>query len=118
MSHNVPTIALFIDADNVSSRNVTAIMNQMDAMGIMTIKRAYGNWSKPNLKGWLNACAEHCVRMVQVSDYIIGKNSSDIQIVIDVMQVLYTKQIDIFVLVTSDSDFTNLVVHLVEEQKR
>lgn len=117
MSQIVSNIALFIDADNIASRNASSIIEQLSTMGKIIIKRAYGNWSKLGLKNWLITCQEHCISTVQVSDYIIGKNSSDIQIVIDVMQTLYTKNIDIFVLVTSDSDFTNLVVHLVEEQK-
>ncbi len=110
-------VALLIDADNVSSRNLKEIMSHTQNMGELIVKRVYGNWAKPVLASWSKVVANHGLVAVQVFDHITGKNCSDIAIVIDAIELQYTKNIDIFVLVTSDSDFTGLANRLVENNK-
>ncbi len=117
MSHNQQNMALFIDADNIASRNLKEIMNKINGMGNLIVKRIYGNWSKPALSSWSSVISDNGLVAVQVFDHVTGKNSSDIAIVIDAVEVQYTKNIDIFVLVTSDSDFTGLANRLVENNK-
>lgn len=118
-THPSSNVALFIDADNVSSRNLETIMQQLQSTGNIVLKRAYGNWSKPNLKNWLTACMEYNVNAVQVTDVVVKKNISDIKIIIDIMETFHTKpQVDTFVLVTSDSDFTPIVGYLLENFKQ
>ncbi len=110
-----PRIALLIDADNASVRRIELILNELSGVGETSIRRAYGNWTKPELKGWAAVLLEHAIRPMQQYDYSTGKNASDMALVVDAMALYYTDRPDAFAIVSSDGDFTPLVMHLREK---
>ena len=106
-------IAVLIDSENVSSRYASIIFNEIESYGFATYRRIYGNWTKNN--GWNeNLLLENSITPIQQFDYTFGKNSADIAMVIDAMDILYSGNVDGFCLVTSDSDFTRLAMRLRE----
>jgi len=105
-------IALLIDADNSPASKIDAILTELSTFGVTNVRRAYGNWKKPELKGWEEQLHEHAIRPMQQFDYSKGKNASDMAMVIDALELLYTDQPDAFGIVSSDADFTPLVMHL------
>lgn len=106
-------IAVLIDSENVSSRYAPIIFNEIETYGFATYRRIYGNWTKNN--GWNeNILLENSITPIQQFDYTLGKNSSDMTMVIDAMDILYSGNVDGFCLVTSDSDFTRLAMRLRE----
>jgi uncharacterized protein (TIGR00288 family) len=107
-----PRVALLIDADNSPASKIDLILNELSTFGESNIRRAYGNWKKNELKGWEEALHEHAIRPMQQFDYTKGKNASDMAMVIDALDLLYTDRPDAFGIVSSDADFTPLVMHL------
>jgi uncharacterized protein (TIGR00288 family) len=107
-----PRVALLIDADNAPAAKIDVILNELSTFGETNIRRAYGNWKKSELKGWEEVLHDHAIRPMQQFDYSKGKNASDIAMVIDALDLLYTDQPDAFGIVSSDADFTPLVMHL------
>jgi uncharacterized protein (TIGR00288 family) len=107
-----PRVALLIDADNSPASKIDLILNELSTFGETNIRRAYGNWKKSELKGWEEVLHERAIRPMQQFDYTKGKNSSDMAMVIDALELLYTDQPDAFGIVSSDADFTPLVMHL------
>jgi len=107
-----PRVALLIDADNSPASKIDLILNELSTFGETNIRRAYGNWKKSELKGWEEALHEHAIRPMQQFDYTKGKNASDMAMVIDALELLYTDRPDAFGIVSSDADFTPLVMHL------
>lgn len=107
-----PRVALLIDADNSPASKIDLILNELSTFGETSIRRAYGNWKKAELKGWEEVLHEHAIRPMQQFDYSKGKNASDIAMVIDALDLLYTDSPDAFGIVSSDADFTPLVMHL------
>lgn len=107
-------LAVIIDAENVPSKNVKGMMEEIAKYGIPTFKRIYGDWTKPNTMGWKNVLLENAITPVQQYGYTTGKNSSDSAMIIDAMDILYTGKVDGFCIVSSDSDFTKLAVRLRE----
>lgn len=107
-----PRVALLIDADNSPASKIDLILNELSTFGETNIRRAYGNWKKSELKGWEEMLHEHAIRPMQQFDYTKGKNASDMAMVIDALELLYTDQPDAFGIVSSDADFTPLVMHL------
>jgi uncharacterized protein (TIGR00288 family) len=119
MSSNSPSgpspdrrIALLIDADNVSHSKIPAMLAELAKYGTASIRRAYGNWASPGLKGWTGKLHAHAIRPIQQFSYSTGKNATDIALVIDAMELLYTQKPDAFCLASSDADFTPLVMQL------
>ena len=110
-----PRVALLIDADNSPASKIDFILNELSTFGETSIRRAYGNWKKQELKGWEDQLHEHAIRPMQQYDYSKGKNASDMAMVIDAMALLYTDRPDAFGIVSSDADFTPLVMHLREK---
>jgi uncharacterized protein (TIGR00288 family) len=110
-----PRIALLIDADNSSAKKIDLILNELSAYGETSIRRAYGNWTKPGLKPWADVLHSQAIRPVQQYDYSRGKNASDMAMVVDAMALLYNDHPDAFGIVSSDADFTPLVMHLREK---
>ena len=110
-----PRVALLIDADNSPARKIDLILNELSTFGETSIRRAYGNWKKAELKGWEDVLHEHAIRPIQQFDYSKGKNASDMAMVIDALALLYTDRPDAFGIVSSDADFTPLVMHLREK---
>ncbi len=107
-------LAVIIDADNVPSTNVKAMMEEIAKYGVPTFKRIYGDWTKPNLAGWKSVLLETAITPVQQYGYTTGKNATDSAMIIDAMDILYTGKVDGFCIVSSDSDFTKLATRLRE----
>ena len=110
-------LAVLIDADNISYKNIKNMLVEITRYGTPTIKRIYGDWTKPELVGWKGALLENAITPVQQYGYTSGKNSTDSAMIIDAMDILYTGSVDGFCLVSSDSDFTRLAVRLREAGK-
>jgi hypothetical protein len=106
--------AVLIDADNVSHAHVKPMLEEIARYGIPTNKRIYGDWTKPQLGGWKNVLLDNAITPVQQYGYTSGKNSTDSAMIIDAMDLLYSKNVDGFCLVSSDSDFTRLAIRLRE----
>jgi uncharacterized protein (TIGR00288 family) len=105
-------MAVLIDADNSSASTIEAILRQVATFGKPNVRRAYGNWSKSELKGWTERLHEFAIAPVQQFDLVKGKNASDIAMVIDAMDLLHAGDVDGFAIVSSDADFTPLVMRL------
>lgn len=105
-------IALLIDADNSPAAKIDVILAELAKIGVSNIRRAYGNWKKDALKGWEAVLHEYAIRPVQQFDYSKGKNATDMVMVIEAMDLLYTDRPEAFGIVSSDADFTPLVMHL------
>jgi uncharacterized LabA/DUF88 family protein len=112
MNAGKPRVALLIDADNSPASKIGLILNELSTFGETNVRRAYGNWKKNELKGWEEQLHEHAIRPMQQFDYTKGKNASDMAMVIDALDLLYTDSPDAFGIVSSDADFTPLVMHL------
>jgi len=110
-------IALFIDADNAPASKFEDILTEVAKYGVVTIRKAYGNWKKASLKGWEDLLHEYAIQPIQQYDLSKGKNASDIALVIDAMDVMYTKDIDVMCFVSSDCDFTPMVTRALAEGK-
>jgi uncharacterized protein (TIGR00288 family) len=111
---NIPgrRIALLIDADNVSHSKIAAMLAELSKYGTANIRRAYGDWASPSLKNWKDKLHDFAIRPIQQFSYSTGKNATDIALVIDAMELLYTQKPDAFCLASSDADFTPLVMQL------
>ena len=105
-------IALLIDADNSPAGKIDVILAELAKFGVANIRRAYGNWKKNELKGWEAVLHEYAIRPIQQFDHSKGKNATDMVMAIDALDLLYTDRPDCFGLVSSDADFTPLVLHL------
>lgn len=110
-------IAMFIDCDNVSAKYTENIFDDLSQYGTVNIRKAYGNWKDPKLVGWENILQDYNIQPIQQFAYTQNKNASDIAIVIDVLDALYTKNIDAIALLTSDSDFTPIVTRVLADGK-
>lgn len=110
-------IALFIDADNAPASKIDKVLSELARYGVVNIRKAYGNWKNQNLKPWEDVLHEFAIQPVQQFDLIKGKNATDMALVIDVMDVLYTKDVDVICLVSSDCDFTPLVTRSLADGK-
>ena len=105
-------IALLIDADNVSHTKIAAMLAELSKYGTANIRRAYGDWGSSGLKGWKARLHEFAIRPIQQFSYSTGKNATDIALVIDAMELLYTQKLDAFCIASSDADFTPLIMQL------
>jgi hypothetical protein len=111
-------LAVLIDADNAQSRMVGFLLAEIAKYGTAHVKRAYGDWTGPNLKGWKDELLNHSIQPIQQFAYTRGKNSTDAAMVIDAMDLLYTNRFDGFCIVSSDSDFTRLASRIRESGLR
>ena len=107
-------LAVLIDADNTTAGLTTELLEEIAKYGTPTIKRAYGNWTTPQLAGWKEQLHRHAIQPVQQFTYTQGKNSTDSALIIDAMDLLYAGNVEGFVIVSSDSDFTRLATRLRE----
>lgn len=107
-------MAVLIDGDNIPSANVKEMMEEIAKYGSPTIKRIYGDWTRPGLNKWKNLLLENAITPVQQYGYTKGKNATDSAMIIDAMDILYSGKVDGFCLVSSDSDFTRLATRLRE----
>lgn len=107
-------IALLIDCDNVSSHAVEGVLAELAKHGTVNVRHAHGNWNSSQLNGWVEKLHPNAIRPLQQFPYTSGKNATDASMIIDAMDLLYSKNVDGFALMTSDSDFTPLVMRLLE----
>ena len=112
-----PLLAVLVDADNVAPKHADAILREISEIGDPALRRVYGDWSSSALSGWQDKIRELGMTARQQSANTRGKNASDIGLVIDAMDILHTGRFDGFVLVSSDSDFTQLASRLREDGK-
>jgi uncharacterized LabA/DUF88 family protein len=111
MTHEA-RIAMLIDADNSPAGMIDEILDELAKEGVINIRRAYGDWKSPHLKSWEAVLHEFAIQPMQQFAYTKGKNATDAAMIIDAMDLLYTKQLDGFGIVSSDSDFTPLVMRI------
>ena len=111
-------IALLIDADNAPAGKIDVILAEVARHGVANVRRAYGNWKSSNLKGWEAVLHEYAIRPIQQFAYSSGKNASDMAMVIDAMDLLYARNLDGFAIVSSDADFTPLVMRLLTDGEK
>ena len=108
-------VALLIDCENANPESIDGILSELAEKGAINIRRAYGNWK--NQAGWEEKLHPFAIQPVQQFAYTKGKNAVDMCMAIDAMELLFTERVDIFALVTSDSDFTPLVLKLLSKGK-
>jgi uncharacterized LabA/DUF88 family protein len=111
---NTVKLAVLIDADNAHPGIVNDLLTEIANYGVASVKRIYGDWTAPNLKGWKEVLLQHSMQPVQQFTYTKGKNATDSAMIIDAMDLLYTSNYDGFCLVSSDSDFTRLASRIRE----
>lgn len=109
------TLALLIDGDNASPKIITGLLAEIATYGVASVKRIYGDWTGPNLRGWKECLLEHSIQPVQQFAYTTGKNATDGAMIIDAMDLLYTGRFSGFCIVSSDSDFARLAARLREQ---
>lgn len=107
-------IAVLIDGDNIPSAYLKEMMEEIAIYGNPTIKRIYGDWTKPNLNKWKSLLLENAITPIQQYGYTTGKNATDSAMIIDAMDILYSEKVNGFCIVSSDSDFTRLAIRLRE----
>jgi len=107
-------LAVLIDGDNIPSKYIKEMMEEITKYGTPTIKRIYGDWTKPQLSKWKNILLENDINPIQQYGYTTGKNATDSAMIIDAMDILYSEKVNGFCLVSSDSDFTKLATRLRE----
>jgi uncharacterized LabA/DUF88 family protein len=114
MVENAARLAVLIDADNAQPAIIEELLAEVAKYGTAHVKRAYGDWTGTNLKGWKDQLLAQSIQPIQQFAYTSGKNSTDSAMVIDAMDLLYSGRFDGFCLVSSDSDFTRLAARLRE----
>jgi uncharacterized LabA/DUF88 family protein len=113
MKQNI-NMAVLIDGDNIPSANIKEMIEEITKYGNPTIKRIYGDWTRPGLTKWKNLLLENAITPIQQYGYTTGKNATDSAMIIDAMDILYSEKVEGFCLVSSDSDFTRLATRLRE----
>lgn len=115
MAQSRDLIAVLVDADNVSYSRMGAVLTEVARFGTASVKRVYGDWTKPSLSSWKPVASEHVIQPIQQFANTVGKNATDSALIIDAMDLLYTSRFDAFCIVSSDSDFTRLASRIREE---
>lgn len=106
--------AILIDGDNIPSKYIKEMMEEIAKYGNPTIKRIYGDWTKPQLSKWKKILLENAITPMQQYSYTTGKNATDSAMIIDAMDILYSEKVDGFCIASSDSDFTKLATRIRE----
>src|SRR5512145_1282143 len=114
MKHDLPVFALLIDADNVTKEAIAPIIEEVTRHGWIAVRRVYGDFTTPHLAGWRETLASLGIHPIQQYRNSVGKNSSDIALIIDAMDLLHSGRFEGFCLVSSDSDFTRLAARIRE----
>jgi uncharacterized LabA/DUF88 family protein len=107
-------LAVLIDADNAQASICPELLAEIAKFGIASVKRAYGDWTTTNLKGWKGHLHKHAIQPIQQFAYTTGKNATDSSLIIDAMDLLHEHKLDGFCLISSDSDFTRLATRIRE----
>ena len=108
-------IALLIDGDNASPDHLDQVLLVLGELGAINVRRAYGNWAKPALKGWGNITGLHSILPVQQFDVVKGKSATDMRMTIDAMDLLFGGRVDGFGIMSSDSDFLPLAMRIKQD---
>ncbi|MBJ6121068.1 NYN domain-containing protein [Sphingomonas mollis] len=108
-------VALLIDADNASAATLDPVLTVLAELGTVNVRRVYGNWSKPGLKGWRDMTVKHGIEPQQQFDLTKGKNATDMKMTIDAMDLLFRGKIEGFGIMSSDSDFMPLAMRIRQE---
>lgn len=108
-------LAVLIDADNAPAAIIDGLFAEVAKYGVASVKRIYGDWTQPRLSGWKKVLLDYSITPVQQFGYTTGKNATDSALIIDAMDLLYTRRFSGFCLVSSDSDFTRLASRIREE---
>jgi hypothetical protein len=114
MPPDADRLAVLIDSDNTTASLTTELLEEIAKFGTPTVKRAYGDWTTPQLAGWKKELLRHAIQPMQQFANTSGKNSTDSALIIDAMDLLYAGNVEGFVIVSSDSDFTRLATRLRE----
>lgn len=115
LQHKEAQLAVLIDADNASVTHLDKLLSEIATLGKASVRRAYGDWTRPQLNSWKNVLLSHSIQPIQQFNYTTGKNATDASLIIDAMDLLYTGRFDGFCLVSSDSDFTRLAQRIREQ---
>lgn len=110
----IKKIALLIDCDNVSHNSIEGVLEELAKYGMVNVRHAHGDWNNSSLSGWIERLHSNAIRPMQQFAYTKGKNATDSAMIIDAMDLLYSNNVDAFALMTSDSDFTPLVLRILE----
>ncbi len=110
----IEKLAVLIDAVNAQPSILDGLLSEIAKYGTANVKRIYGDWTLPQLKGWKEYLLQHSIQPIQQFGYTSGKNSNDSALIIDTMDLLYTGKFDGFCIVSSDSDFTRLASRIRE----
>ena len=110
----IEKLAVIIDADNAQPSIVDGLLSEIAKYGTANVKRIYGDWTRPGLKGWKEVLLQYSIQPIQQFGYTSGKNATDSALIIDAMDLLYTGKFDGFCIVSSDSDFTKLASRIRE----
>ncbi|WP_420142002.1 NYN domain-containing protein [Sphingomonas sp.] len=108
-------VALLIDADNASARDLDPVLTVLAELGTVNVRRVYGNWSKPALKGWRDMTVKHGIEPQQQFDLTKGKNATDMKMTIDAMDLLFRGRVQGFGIMSSDSDFMPLAMRIRQD---
>lgn len=115
MAQSNDLLAVLVDADNVPPSRMGAVLTEVARFGTASVKRVYGDWTKPHLSSWKAIASEHVIQPMQQFANTVGKNATDSALIIDAMDLLYTRRFKGFCIVSSDSDFTRLASRIREE---
>lgn len=107
-------IAMLIDGDNAQASLIEQILAEASKYGVVGVRRVYGDWTTPEMNRWKNVLQEFAIQPIQQFRNTVGKNATDSAMIIDAMDILYSKTVDGFCLVSSDSDYTRLATRLRE----
>lgn len=110
----IEKLAVLIDAENAQPSILDGLLSEIAKYGTANVKRIYGDWTLPHLKGWKEHLLQYSIQPIQQFGYTSGKNSTDSSLIIDAMDLLYTGKFDGFCIVSSDSDFTRLASRIRE----
>ena len=110
----IEKLAVLIDADNAQPSIIEGLLSEIAKYGTANVKRIYGDWTLPGLKGWKEVLLQYSIQPIQQFGYTTGKNATDSALIIDAMDLLYTGKFDGFCIVSSDSDFTKLASRIRE----
>ncbi len=113
-STNTDKLAVLVDADNAQASVAAELLSEVAQYGTATVKRAYGDWTTPNLLGWKDVLHNLAIQPIQQFRFTVGKNATDSALIIDAMDLLHGGTVDGFCLVSSDSDFTRLATRIRE----
>lgn len=115
MAQPTELLAVLVDADNVPASKIGAVLSEIARFGTASVKRIYGDWTSSQLGSWKTAASEHVIQPVQQFANTVGKNATDSALIIDAMDLLYTRRFGGFCIVSSDSDFTRLATRIRED---